>query len=64
MKRKHEALVDAQIRRDTSAAQSSLAQAKTGQYLPGQDLLTESVFWSARRFTPNAKPYTLTKFGL
>lgn len=60
MKRKHDALVDAQVRRDTSAAQPSLAQAKTGQYLPGQDLLTESVFWSARRVTPNAKPYTLT----
>lgn len=44
MKRKHDVLVDAQSRLDSLAAQPSLAQAKTGQYLQGQDLLTESVF--------------------
>lgn len=44
MKRKHDALVDVQSQLDILAAQPSLAQAKTGQYLPGQDLLTESVF--------------------
>ena len=44
MKRKHDVLVDDQNRVDSAAAQSSFAQSNTGQYLQGQDLLTESVF--------------------
>ena len=44
MKRKHDALMNDQSRVDSAAEQSSFAQSKMGQYLQGQDLLTESVF--------------------
>ena len=56
MKRKHDALVDDQGRVDSAPAQSSLAQSKTGQYLQGQDLLTESVSWSLQPFAASATP--------
>lgn len=45
MKRKHDALFNGHTGHGHEDAQHSFAHSKIGQYLRGQDLLTESVLW-------------------